>query len=219
MSKLINKSHARSDVSFHVNSYVSHQQPGRIFTHKQLIERKGITEDQRSAALKALSRMVSEKKIVRVSQGTYYRPKISRFGSLPIEPRELVVAVTKSKNATIVPAGVAAVNALGLDTQLPMVRSFFSSERLRAKYNVKNVKFEYKESLQYFIERFNVKDKEQRTQALLFWSALNHISRYDASCYKDDLSKKFNKLLTPQTRESFFKSLPVSMRWVDEFLL
>lgn len=219
MSRLIHKSHARADVSSYVSSYVSHQQPGRVFTHEQLIERKGLTEDQRSAALKALSRMVGEKKIVRVSQGSYYRPKMSRFGSMPIEPRELITAVTRSKRATIVPAGVAAVNALGLDTQLPMVRSFFSSERLRAKYNVKNVKFEYKESLQYFIERFNVKDKEQREQALLFWSALNHISRYDASCYKDGLSKKFNMLLTPQTKESFFKSLPVSMKWVGDFLL
>lgn len=219
MPKLTNKSHAKVGINSYVTSYVSHQLPGRVFTHDQLIERKGITEDQRSATLKALSRMVSEKKIVRVSQGTYYRPRKSRFGSLPIEPRELISAVTKSKKVTIVPAGVAAVNALGLDTQLPMVRSFFTSERLRAKYNVKNVKFEYKESLQYFVERFNIKDEEQRAKALLFWSALNYITKDDASFYKDKLHKRFWELLTPQTQESFFRALPTSMRWVSHYLI
>lgn len=219
MPRTSHKSHAKVDVSSSVSSYISHQRPGRVFTHEQIMERKGFAEDQRSAASKALSRMVSEKKIIRVSQGAYYRPKMSRFGNLPIEPRELITAVTKSKKATIVPAGVAAVNALGLDTQLPMVRSFFSSARLRAKYNVRNVKFEYKESLQYFVERLNVKDEQQRSKALLFWSALNHISKYDANFYKDDLSKRFNEILTPQTQESFFKSLPVSMKWVNEYLL
>lgn len=219
MPKFIHKSHANADVSSSVSSYINHQLPGRVFTHEQMMERKGISEDQRSAALKALSRMVNEKKIIRVSQGVYYRPKRSRFGSLPIEPQELITAVTKSKKATIVPAGIAAVNALGLDTQLPMVRSFFSSARLRAKYNVKNVKFEYKESLQYFVERLNVKDGEQRAKALLFWSALNHINNNDVKFYKDDLAKRFNEILTPQTQESFFKSLPVSMKWVNEYFV
>ncbi|MGM3183313.1 DUF6088 family protein [Dickeya oryzae] len=219
MPKLIHKSHVKVGINSYVNSYVSHQLPGRVFTHDQLIERKGITEDQRSATLKALSRMVGEKKIVRVSQGVYYRPRMSRFGSLPIEPRELITAVTKSKKVTIVPAGVSAVNALGLDTQLPMVHSFFTSERLRAKYNVKNVKFEYKESLQYFVERFNIKDEEQRAKALLFWSALSHINRDDASFYKDKLYKRFRELLTPQTQESFFRALPASMRWVSKSLI
>lgn len=62
MPKLTNKSHAKVGINSYVTSYVIHQLPGRVFTHDQLIERKGITEDQRSATLKALSRMVSEKK-------------------------------------------------------------------------------------------------------------------------------------------------------------
>jgi len=85
MPKLTNKSHAKVGINSYVTSYVSHQLPGRVFTHDQLIERKGITEDQRSATLKALSRMVSEKKIVRVS--VVYPLNLESSSVLLLSPR------------------------------------------------------------------------------------------------------------------------------------
>lgn len=216
MSTTTHKTLVGVDIASSVHSYVNHQVQGRVFSLEQLLERKKITASQKPAALKALSRMVNEKKIIRVTNGAYYRPKMGRFGRLPIEIAELINAVTKTKKATIVPGGVAAVNALGLDTQLPMVHSFLSSERIRAKYKVHNVRFEYKESLQYFSEHFKIKDNSQREVGLLFWSALNHMDKQSINLYKKDLSRKFDELLKPETKQSFFKALPTSMKWVRE---
>lgn len=216
MSIVHQKRHPAVDVASTVQSYVNHQQLGRVFSLDQLLLRKGFTEIQKPAVLKALSRLVQDKKIVRLTNGSYYRPKVGRFGRLPLETSELIIAVIKTKNATVIPGGVAAINALGLDTQLPMVRSFLSSERIRSRYNVKNVRFEYKESLHYFSRHFLIKDDEQRYLALLFWSALNHMDKDGITLYKKELSIKFDTLLKPETKKSFFKALPVSMRWVRE---
>ncbi|CAK1770331.1 MULTISPECIES: DUF6088 family protein [Vibrio] len=201
-----------------IQSYVNCQQRGRVFTTVQLIEKKGISDKEKSAALRALSRLVKNKELVRLSYGAYYRPRLGTFGRLPIETDELVKSVTKTKKATVIPAGVAAVNALGLDTQLPMVKSYFISERVRSKYNVKNVKFEYKESLHYFAAHFKVTDDNQRETALLFWSAVSHMDKSGIELYKNELTKKFTSLLTSKTQQQFFKALSPSMKWVHKSL-
>lgn len=204
----------QNDVATTVKSYVSRQQHGRVFSIEQMLTRKGLDADKKPAALKALSRLTLEQKIVRLANGVYYRPRVGRFGRLPLDIEELVAAVVKTKKATVVPAGVAAVNALGLDTQLPMVMSYFSSERLRSSYHIKNVKFEYKESLNFFIHHLHIKNDEQRNTALLFWSALSYLDIHGLPHYHDEMYQKFIELLKPESRVLFLNALPSSMKWV-----
>jgi hypothetical protein len=201
-----------------VLSYVNQQLRGKVFTVEQFVAKKELNSAERSAALKALSRLAIDKTLVRVANGTYYRPKESRFGRLPLEMQELVKVVAKTKKATVIPAGATAVNALGLDTQLPMVRSYFISERIRSDFKVKNVKFEYKESLHYFSEHFKVKDKEKRQAGLLFWSAISYMDERGVELYKNKLAVKFYSLLDLNTQEQFFNALSPSMKWVRDSL-
>lgn len=218
MATLDAKVKSRNDVSSLVRNYVYHLQFGKAFTTKQILRKKKLGDDQSDAIASALSRMTKRKEIIRISNGVYYRPKQSRFGRLPIETKELVAAIAKNKDATIAPAGVTAVNALGLDTQLSMVKSFIISERVRAKIEVKNVKFEYKESFKFFVSHFNVKEESTKNKALILWSAFSYLDKPGFKLYEDELKLKFRSMLEPKVQTKFISALPRSMKWISESL-
>ncbi len=73
------------------------------------------------AIRKALDRLENKKVIVRVAQGIYVRPKISKLiGPLVPTAEEIAEAIAKRDRIRTVPAGSYALNALGLSTQVPM---------------------------------------------------------------------------------------------------
>ncbi len=78
---------------------------------------------EKSAVLKALERMTAEGTIIRVARGIYCYPKIDKelgLGVLYPTYEEIAQAIAKRDKARIVPAGVYAMNRLGLSTQVPM---------------------------------------------------------------------------------------------------
>lgn len=73
------------------------------------------------AIRKALDRLENKKAIVRVAQGIYVRPKISKLiGPLVPTAEEVAEAIAKRDRIRTVPTGSYALNALGLSTQVPM---------------------------------------------------------------------------------------------------
>ncbi|NBB31446.1 DUF6088 family protein [Cellulophaga sp. BC115SP] len=73
------------------------------------------------AIRKALDRLEDKKYLVRVSQGIYVRPKISKLiGSLIPTAEEVAEAIAKRDRIRTIPTGSYALNALGLSTQVPM---------------------------------------------------------------------------------------------------
>ena len=75
-----------------------------------------------SAAIrKALDRLENKQVIVRVAQGIYVRPKISKLiGQLVPSAEEVAEAIAKRDRIRTLPTGSYALNALGLSTQVPM---------------------------------------------------------------------------------------------------
>jgi hypothetical protein len=70
---------------------------------------------------KALDRLEDKQVLVRVAQGIYVRPKISKLiGPLTPSAEEVAEAITKRDSIRTVPSGSYALNALGLSTQVPM---------------------------------------------------------------------------------------------------
>ncbi len=201
-----------------VADYVSHLHLGKPFTLEQVASKYALSTTERQTASKALQRMVADKKVKRLTSGTYYRPKVSKFGPLPLETSEIIKVVTRSKDAIVVPAGPAAVNQLGLDTQLPMVLSFYVSVRSRANLTQKSVKFEYKETLQHFSDHFKVTDKELKNKGLLMWSALTYLNKSTTPLYAKSLFKKFRQEFDSVSQAKFISALPPSMRWAKEIL-
>ena len=200
-----------------VNSYVLHQRYGYVFTLDDLIKNSNL-ESHKVAVVAALRRCIAVKQIVRLSPGVFYRPKKSRFGYLPVDTQELIKAYSRKKDADFVVSGATAVNALGLSTQLPMVRSYIMTERVRAQLNSVNIKIEYSKTLSHFSENLRVGDKVQRKNAMLFWSALQYINKTRFDDYKSDLINCFNQTLDEKARVKFLRALPPSMNWAREEL-
>ena len=73
------------------------------------------------AIRKALDRLEDKQVIVRVAQGIYVRPKISKLiGPLVPTAEEVAEAIAKRDRIRTVPTGSYALNALGLSPQVPM---------------------------------------------------------------------------------------------------
>jgi hypothetical protein len=73
------------------------------------------------AIRKALDRLQDRNVIVRVAQGIYVRPKISKLiGPLVPTAEEVAEAIAKRDKIRTVPTGSYALNALGMSTQVPM---------------------------------------------------------------------------------------------------
>jgi hypothetical protein len=73
------------------------------------------------AVRKALDRLQDKMLLVRVAQGIYVRPKISKLiGTLTPSAEEIAEAIAKRDKIRTVPTGSYALNALGLSTQVPM---------------------------------------------------------------------------------------------------
>lgn len=73
------------------------------------------------AIQKSLERLADKQVIVRVAQGIYVRPKISKLiGALVPSAEEVAEAIAKRDRIRTVPTGSYALNALGLSTQVPM---------------------------------------------------------------------------------------------------
>ena len=73
------------------------------------------------AIQKSLERLADKQVIVRVAQGIYVRPKISKLIGVVIpSAEEVAVAIAKRDKIRTVPTGSYALNALGLSTQVPM---------------------------------------------------------------------------------------------------
>ena len=75
-----------------------------------------------SAAIrKALGRLEKKQLIIRVAQGIYVRPKISKLiGMLVPSAEEVAEAIAKRDRIRTLPTGSYALNALGISTQVPM---------------------------------------------------------------------------------------------------
>lgn len=74
------------------------------------------------ACAKALERLVQSEQIVRVGRGIYALPKKSKLLGTYIMPtvEDLAKDIARREKARIIPAGLYAMNMLGLSTQVPL---------------------------------------------------------------------------------------------------
>ena len=73
------------------------------------------------AVRKILQRLVTKGKLIRISKGIYYYPKIDEIlGVLYPTTEDIAKAIAKRDKAKIIPTGAYAQHLLGLSTQIPM---------------------------------------------------------------------------------------------------
>lgn len=71
-------------------------------------------------ASNVLGQLVKDGILLRVSQGIYLKPKMTRFGPLMPTLYEIAEIIAKRDHAKILPCGAVAENYLGFSTQVPM---------------------------------------------------------------------------------------------------
>lgn len=74
-----------------------------------------------------LAELTKEGTLMKVAQGIYVKPAISRFGPVTPSVNSIVEAIAARDHAEVMPAGVTALNALGLSTQIPMKYVYLTS--------------------------------------------------------------------------------------------
>lgn len=84
--------------------------------------------DRRNAA-NALGRLHAKGALVRAVRGVYYVPEKSALMAceVPVSASEVVRAIARTNKWVVAPSGDAALNALGLDTQVPARLVYVSS--------------------------------------------------------------------------------------------
>lgn len=79
-----------------------------------------------------LSVLTEEGILKKIGQGIYVKPRMSRFGIVYPAVDKVVQAIALRDNAEVLPSGMAALNVLGLSTQVPMNYTYLTtgSERV-----------------------------------------------------------------------------------------
>jgi hypothetical protein len=80
---------------------------------------------------KVLSDLVKQEVIHRLSRGVYLKAAKTKFGLVYPTTEEIAKAIAERDNAEVLPTGSAALNILGLSTQLPMNPVFLTSGSAR----------------------------------------------------------------------------------------
>lgn len=79
-----------------------------------------------------LSELTNEGILVKLTQGIYAKPRMSRFGAVLPSVEKIVQAIAVRDNAEVLPSGMTALNVLGLSAQVPMNYTYLTtgSERI-----------------------------------------------------------------------------------------
>jgi hypothetical protein len=81
-----------------------------------------------TAIRKTLSRLVEQKRLVRMGQGVYVVPIYDKiFGEVLPSLEEIAITLAKKEHVKIMPSGQHALNKIGLSTQVPMKLVFLTN--------------------------------------------------------------------------------------------
>ena len=108
---------------------------------------------------KTLERMCKTGTLCKLSKGTYYRPKLGRYGIVPPSEQEIVETFTQNKNGTII--GYRLYNQLNLTTQVPKRIEVLSSQLNQQSKTIRNIhitqhKLKYTEDVKSVIHMLEI---------------------------------------------------------------
>jgi hypothetical protein len=106
-----------------------HRPEGSLLAAKQFL-----ALGKRDAIDQALRRLCSRGQLLKITRGRYALPVRSRFGTRPPSPELVIARLNEEQGEQLVSSGVAAANALGLTTQIPVQQTFLSRARSRKRY-------------------------------------------------------------------------------------
>lgn len=151
MQKVIDEQ-GLSDVVFHslrhtsvtcMNSYAKYietvieQEPENKLLEASILYQKSFGTVPEMTCYKTLERMSKQGSLVHLTKGLYYRPKKSRFGTIPISEKEIIGHYTNNGRGILI--GYRLYNQKGLTTQISKRVEVLSSAVTEQKKNIQNV--------------------------------------------------------------------------------
>ncbi len=159
------------------------------------------------AVNKALERLAKGKKILRLSKGIYWKPRIDTdlgLGLLYPTLEEIANAIAKRDRSRIMPSGDYALNRLGLSTQVPMNAVFYTdgTPRRIQVYNGRGIRF-----LRVAPKKLAFKNK---VSAMLTF-ALQTVGRNNLSV---EQQKRVDEIVAKVPQETIINDYPLMPDWI-----
>lgn len=167
---------------------------------------------ERKTINKAFERIALSGKIIRLARGIYCKPKVDTefgFGILYPSVDDVAQAIAQRDKCRIVPTGDAALNKLGLSTQVPMNAVYFTdgTPRRIKIYNGKGILFKH-----VVPKRLDFKSE----LLMLITFALQAIGQGNVS---DEQLKRINQLLSHEPKEQIVEDLKLVPGWIRSIIL
>lgn len=159
------------------------------------------------AVKKALSRLTKSGEILRIRRGFYKTHNYNEFlqEEVPVSPDELAIAIARDQNWTIGPKGDAALNILGLSTQVPAIYSYITDGPSK--------KIEYEGTTILFNKRSNKNISGNSYKTILIIEAIRSLGQ-------DTLNDEVRHLIARKCSDEDMKLLnrdgKKSDRWIYE---
>ena len=116
----------RGNIKSTVLEKIVESQPHSVFFIADYTD-LGAAETIRKILFEATLRGILEK----AAHGIYVKPKVSRFGKVPIPLEKLAKEIADRDKCRILPTGSTAANLIGLSTQVPMNLSYITTGSTR----------------------------------------------------------------------------------------
>ena len=126
-----------------MNSYAKYietvieQEPENKLLEASILYQKSFGTVPEMTYYKTLERMSKQGSLVHLTKGLYYRPKKSRFGTIPISEKEIIGHYTNNGRGIVI--GYRLYNQKGLTTQISKRVEVLSSVVTEQKKNIQNI--------------------------------------------------------------------------------
>lgn len=129
---------SRGNIKYSVMKEIKESQPHSIFFINDYAN-LGATETIRKILHEATINGILEK----AGHGIYVKPKVSRFGNIPVPLEKIAREIAQRDKCEILPTGSTAANLIGLSTQVPMNLSYITTGSTRT-INIGNRKISFR---------------------------------------------------------------------------
>lgn len=152
-----------------------------------------------------LARLVEEGLIRRVLRGVYDKPEYNDFLSefVVASPKEVANALARNFGWTIAPCGDAALNILGLSTQVPSVWSYVSDGAYKV-YSYGNVVIKFKKTTNKEISRLSDK-------TVLTVQALRALGKESVD---ESVIVRLKAMLTKEEKQKMLEEAKIVTSWI-----
>ena len=156
-----------------------------------------------------LARLVDEGLVRRVMRGVYYKPQFSEFLNEVTVPSvdKVAHAIARNFGWTIVPSGEAALNYLGLSTQVPAIYVYVSDGAYK-EYSYGNTTIEFKKTTNKEVSKLSYK-------TALVVQALKSLGKDNID---DIVISRLRTLLTDSEKETMLDEAKATTAWIYEFI-